>query len=219
MALRNAKIILLNRANKQNKELLDFIKRNIQDLIRRARLKFSFYCIDQDEVQGYSRKGVRNFPAMQIEGRTFEKSSLIIQELIAFTKTTRQPAVAKSDEEEIDDYLRKEITDGVTKDSSGKFIQPKEDEDEASKINSEIRSKMIEEEQRRGIHRAQQQDPTYEPPHRAEPREEYRPPMQPRRDNIDPGDAVETLARMHPKSAEEQKDNELLRMLYERVGQ
>ena len=199
MALRTAKIFVLNRANKQNKELLDFINKNINDIILKGCIKFDFRKIDIDDVDNYSQRGIREFPSMQIDGRIISKPNIIIQELIAHMRANKIVAPPKTDEEVVNDYLREEVTAGVAKDSKGKYIQPKEEEDEQSKINSEIRSKMIEEEKRRGLLRAGASEDR--PARRDNDMQEQRQPARPvyREDNVDPGSALDVLNHTRPR--------------------
>ncbi len=246
MVLQSASIVFNDSASQFNKDLTDFLNRNLETAIRKGGITFQFKIAKPADLAGLRQMGVKRLPAMLINNKPFVGVPDIIAEIRARVKNSRQTAPEKSEDEVIRDYQMQALGN-VTTDKDGKFQihdEPEKDdkEDLMAAFNREI--------QRRGAtagHNNREDDdeqpvmrrPPPKQPSRTTERDmgndddedemmahqqPRRPPArpQPRADNIDnPSmtDAFESLKAIgRNATGEDMQDDQMMAALLDRMG-
>jgi len=134
-------IIFNDNSSKYNRDLIDFLRRNIENAIVKGRITFNFKIAEMSELESLREKGITRLPAMTVDNEIYIGVPEIINEIRKKIKTSKQKALPKTDDEILNDYNFRALGD-VKKDPTGKFII-KEDEDTdelnlQSKMNAEV---------------------------------------------------------------------------------
>lgn len=241
MPMTVATIYFNDSASRFNKDLVDFLRRNIENAIRQGRLSFNFKIAQTGELADLRKSGIKRLPAMRIGNSISIGVPDIIKDIRTRVQTSKAPAVAKTEEEIVREYQMAAIGN-VTKDADGKLVVHDQDEGDINK--DDLQHKLQKEMERRGL--AQNAAANGEPADRLAPKppprptdrradrdndyEETRPPAQagyatpraPQRpDNIDNpemADAMASLARVGRNATREDKeDDALMRTLLEKI--
>ena len=138
-------IIFNDNSSKYNRDLVDFLKRNIESAIIKGRITFNFKIAEMSELENLREKGITRLPAMTVDNEIYIGVPEIIDEIRKRIKTSKQKAVPKTDDEILTDYNFRALGD-IKKDPTGKFII-KEDEDQDETLN--LQAKMNSEVDRR----------------------------------------------------------------------
>ena len=245
MVLQAASIVFNDSASQFNKDLTDFLRRNLETAIRKGGLTFHFKIAKAADLAGLRQMGVKRLPAMIISGKPYVGVPDIIAEIRARVKNSRFEAAEKTEDEIVRDYQIQALGH-ITKDAEGRLQvhdEPERDDSQymMAKFNREI--------QRRGAaagHAADNDDldgppqrmqrPPPQPsrdvdrdmeeddePRRPAGRQAYAPARPPARpdnlDNPNMGDAFESLQRIgRNATAEDAKDDEMMGALLARMG-
>lgn len=234
MVLQVAEIIFNDTPSKFNKDLTDFLKRNIDTIIMKGRIKFRFKVAKAQELNDLRNRGIKRLPAMIIGDRPYVGVPTIIEELRNSVKKSKKVAAPKSEEEVLREYFDKTLGE-IKKDSDGKIIQPDDQEDENRQ--PDLTGDLTRELQRRGLagggdggsnrgNRRMQQRPTPSKPSRDaiqdDDYEDRRPPpivhRQQREDNVEVGDPLTTLENLQQRGGEDARDDDLMRQLLQKMG-
>lgn len=247
MPLTVATIYFNDTASKFNKDLTDFLKRNIEKSIRQGRLSYSFKITQTNELAELRRMGIKRLPAMVIGKTTCIGVPEIIEEIHKRVKNSRAPAPPKTEDEIVREFQMAALGN-VTKDADGKLVVNDNEPDEVNE--NDLKGRAMAEMQRRGL--AQEGAGNAEPAERLRPKpqprapdrtadrdddfEDRRPPPvtqgngyatprnqpRPRADNLDNpqmGDAFAALGRVgRNATAEDRKDDELMANLLAKIG-
>lgn len=248
MTLTVATIYFNDTASKFNKDLTEFLRRNIEKSIRQGRLSYSFKITQTNELADLRRKGIKRLPAMVVGNTTCIGVPEIIEEIHKRVKNSRAPAQPKTEDEIVREYQLAALGN-VTKDADGKLVVNDNESDEVAE--DDLKGRALAEMQRRGLSQsgagngepADRMRPKPQPkaPDRTADRdddfEDRRPPpithgntgyaqprnqQRPRDDNLDnPGmqDAYASLNRVgRNATAEDRKDDELMANLLSKIG-
>jgi hypothetical protein len=145
MVLQSASIIFNDTCSRFNKDLVDYLRRNIETAIRKGGVTFQFKIAQTADLAGLRRRGIKALPAMIIGNQNFVGVPDIVAELRKRVKNSSGEVATKTDEEIINDYQMQSLYDNnVKKNSDGKFDvtnEPDKDESEELKaaLNREIR--------------------------------------------------------------------------------
>jgi len=242
MVVQTAELLLNDTPSRYNKDLTDFLERNIQTIITKGQIKFRFRIIKPSEISSLRAKGVKRLPAMMLQNRPYIGVPVIVEELRKRVKRSKSTAAPKSEEEVLNDYFN-ETLGNIKYDDEGKHILPQDDgdDDDRANLGNLYQQEMKRREggdddggnrggrgaNRRGPpkpDRYAQQDNDYEEdtggygdtmrPGRA-------PAPAPRLDNIEhaeAGDPMATLNAMKPKNGRQSQDDDMMRTLLERMG-
>lgn len=230
-------VIFNNKPSKHNKDLTDFLKRNLRAILVKGHVRFQFTIARTRDLKELRNKGINRLPAMIIKDKNFIGVPNIVQELHARVKNSKKQAPPKSEEEVLQDFFTQQL--GVTIGEDGKHIVP--DDDEYGNDGSDNRMSQVSKEMERrnitqkGLDLDQHDDrvrknnrPSGPSNTRKNTRSETdfetpqrpsRPPnAQSRMDNIDTGvgDAIEVLNKMRP--AQDSRDDDMMRQLLEKMS-
>jgi len=128
MSTRRIKVLFKDTSSRHNKELTDFLKRNLKDIIMRGCISFEFVVVRPDDVKKVMREGVNKLPALVDNHNVVVGTPLIVEFLRKAIKNSRTAARVKTSEEQIFDLQRSVVMAGCSK-VDGKF-QTSEDNDE-----------------------------------------------------------------------------------------
>lgn len=169
MPLSVATIYFNDSASRFNKDLVDFLKRNIEKSIRQGRLSYSFKIAQTSELSDLRKIGIKRLPAMVLGKMTRIGVPDIIDEIRRRVENSRSPAPPKTEDEIVRDY-QMEALGNITKDADGKLVVNDRDTDDVSE--DDLKGRALAEMQRREL--AQQGAAN------GDPTERLRPPPQPR---------------------------------------
>ncbi len=102
------KILLLNKKNNVNMDLLRFFKKNLLALNQRGNV-FDWITVEQDELTEYSEQGITRFPALVSNNTKIIGTEQIIRHLTggaSKTSKTRSAAVQTTGDIDVQQYLR-----------------------------------------------------------------------------------------------------------------
>jgi len=142
-----AKIIFNDTASQFNKDLTDFLRRNLETAIRRGQMTFHFKIAKTSDIAELRNMGIKRLPAMLINNRHFIGVPDIIGEIRNRVKNSKAEAPTKTDEEVIREFQIASLGN-VTKDEEGHFKivddpEADENEDMMAKYNREIERRNL----------------------------------------------------------------------------
>lgn len=142
MVLQAASIVFNDSASQFNKDLTDFLKRNLETAIRKGGLSFQFKIAKPADLAGLRQMGVKRLPAMLINNKPFVGVPDIIAEIRVRVKNSRNVAPEKSEDEIVREFQMAALGN-ITKDVKGRLQvhdEPENDESESlmAAFNREI---------------------------------------------------------------------------------
>ncbi len=147
MVLQSASIVFNDSASQFNKDLTDFLSRNIETAIRKGGLSFQFKIAKPSDLSELRKMGVKKLPAMIINSKSYIGVPGIIAEIRARVKNSKRIAPTKSEEEVINDYQMSELWGNATKDSEGRIqLNDAPESDDTEALMASVSKEM----QRRG---------------------------------------------------------------------
>jgi hypothetical protein len=146
MVLQSASIVFNDTSSQYNKDLTDFLNRNLETAIRKGGLSFQFKIAKATDLAELRQMGVKKLPAMIINSKSFIGVPDIISEIRSRVKNSKHMAPVKSEEEVINDYQMSELWGNATKDANGIQIHDTPDEEETESLMAAVNKEM----QRRG---------------------------------------------------------------------
>lgn len=141
MPLKTAEVIFNNTPSKFNKDLTDFLKRNMEAIIFRGQIKFKFKLASSKDLSTLRSKGITRLPAMRIDGRNHINVPTIIGEIRRRVKTSKTTASMKSNEEFLDEYMKNAIGD-IKKDDDGRIIAEELDQEELEENGEKLLNEL-----------------------------------------------------------------------------
>jgi hypothetical protein len=229
MSLQSASVIFADSSSRFNKELTDYLHRNIENGIRRGCLSFNFKIARPADLPGLRQKGVKRLPAMLIGNKPFVGVPAIIQEIQTRIKTSKTVAAGRTDDEIVRDYHTK-VLGNVVKNAEGKLeVKDKDDDDDIDTLPAQLQAKFNKEIQKRGKsigHDETQQATQTQPSRRmTQDNDEYNYNARPnkRQNNINSNDhmadAHESLQRIsRGATGDDAQDDALMGTLLSRMG-
>jgi hypothetical protein len=220
MGIRVVDLVLSDTASQKNKELTEYIERNLDKIINKAQIKFKFICAKPTDLPNLRSQGIKGLPALVDNKAHYIGVSNIIDQLRKLVKTSKTTATPKSEEEVLTEFFNKELN--IKFDQEGKHVATNDDDDDEAKID--YQAKVAREQSRRKI--GSNQNPYQDPPeeqrrpsntlfddHPPQRRGGGPPQQQPRADNVQQ-DPVEVVKRMSTGT----QDDELLEMMIGKIG-
>lgn len=128
MSTQLAEILLNDSPNKYNLELTDFIKRNLELIIVKGNIRFKFRIVKPKELDEVHKSGIKRLPAMKFLKKNYIGVPVIIEILREVVKNSKTCIPKKTEVELLDEYYKTQMD--VKKNSDGKHIVPKEEEDD-----------------------------------------------------------------------------------------
>ena len=227
MTLQAASIIFADSASRFNKDLTDYLKRNIETANRRGGLSFIFKIARPTDISNLRQKGVKRFPAMLINDKPFVGVPSIIQEIQKRIRTNKSIVLDKTADEEIRDY-HTQILGNIVKNAEGKLeVKDRDDDDDKETMSAQLQSKFNKEIQKRGHSighgETQNNQPSRQATRDTEETNYNTRGHQPRANNVnidDPmADAKESLRRISKNATgEDAQDDALMGTLLARMG-
>ncbi len=245
MVLQSASIVFNDSASQFNKDLTDFLRRNIETAVRKGGITFQFKIAKPSDLAGLRRKGIKRLPAMTIGKNYYIGVPDIIGEIRKRVKTSRHEAAVKTEEEIVRDYQMSALGD-IKKDAEGKFVineEPEKDDSESlmSAFNRELQRRGAaaghgnpdeDDEDRnrrqrparpsRDVENDLEEEEEEERPRKRRPAARRDMPQQPRSDNLDnPGmaEAMDSLRRIgRHATGDDAQDDAMMATLLGRMG-
>lgn len=242
-----AEIIFNDTRSQRNKDLVQFIKRNIEAIILRAQIKFRFRINRSEDLPKYRQRGITKFPAMVIENKSYMDSSCIIDHLSIRIKRSKTVAQGKSEDEKLHEFMMNEMGgEHAERDGDGKILVDRLDQEEISEddIGAKLSTAAMRETERRKvdtsngkkrpsssrqldarpIDRAAEQDDNFDnrmPPIERDANSRGRLERGPRRDNVDDidvGASVAGSAAAIVGKMNNGEDEDLMAAFLEKIG-
>ena len=135
-------IMFNDNSSRYNKDLVDFLNRNLEAAILKGRMRFNFKKVESNELSKVRDMGIKRLPAMKIGENLYFGVPSIIEEIRRITKHSNKFATPKTEEEVLLEYQYSEVFSNV-KSINGNKVELKETEDAAevnfsNKVNYEI---------------------------------------------------------------------------------
>lgn len=127
-----ARLIFRDSQSKHNKDLVTFLRRNLDNIIRKGHVQFTYEIAEEGTMNELKAQGIRKLPAMIINKIPFVGTASIIEELSTRVKRSKKIAAPKDDAENINDFMRNEITRGMKKQGDGLTFDDDSDSDRDS---------------------------------------------------------------------------------------
>jgi hypothetical protein len=229
MSVQSASIIFADSSSRCNKDLTDYLQRNIEFAIRRGGLSFNFKIAKPSDTSNLRQRGIKRLPAMIIANTPYIGTPNIIHEIQNRIRTNKNIAAEKTDEETIRDY-HTQVLGNIVKNADGKLeVKDNDNDDNSDTLPAQLQSKFNEEIQRRGISTTSSNDTQKTQPSRQSTRDvgnttynrgNQRPNNVASVDDADPmAEAFESLKRVSKNAAgEEAQDDALMGTLLARMG-
>lgn len=224
MVVQTAELFFNDTPSRYNKDLTDFLERNIRTIITKGQIQFRFKIMKSKDINSLRAKGIRRLPAMILRSKPFIGVPIIVEELRKSVKRSKTVAAPRSDEEMVRDYMY-ETLGNIQHDADGKHIIPKEEMDDEADLGGLYQAEM---QRRNGGNDSRDtrrappkpdrqaiQDNDYD----EQPRQQHQPP--PRMNNVDqnePGSATAALNNLTRSNGKHNQDDEMLRTLMDRIG-
>lgn len=228
MVLKAASLIFNDSSSPFNKELIEFLRRNLESVILKCSIMFHFKIAKAAELKELKDMGITRLPAMTIGKDHYIGVPNIVSELRNRVKLNTDTAAMKTDDEILRDFQISALGD-VKKNSDGQFVINDNDDDE-DKDKNELMSAFNKEIARRTGNTAPNENklkPT-------RPNQETSRPSQPshqnnsnhskqknnresREDNVD--DAMQSLKNIRKStSSDDAQDDNMMEALLARMG-
>jgi hypothetical protein len=224
--LRVAEVILNNTPSQFNKDLTDFLERNLKPIIYRAMIKFKFVVAHENDLPKLRNNGIKRLPVMIIDGKQYTSVPLIIEELQKRVRNSKNVAAPKTEDEILADHFKHTLGD-IKHDRDGKIDTSSfndDEEDDHAAMGAKLTDAAMKEAARRNLksdNNVYKQQPKYEDTGR-----QYTNKSQPDRrqndrpDNVqnkDAGDPMRALSNMKSKG-EKSPDDDLMEALLAKMG-
>lgn len=136
MALQLVEIIFNDTPSKYNRDLTEFLKRNIETIILKGKLKLKFTIANNNDLNKLVEIGVKRLPVMFIQKKSFVSVPIIVEEIRRIVNNSKNIAPPKNEDEVLQDHFNACIGQ-IRKGNDGKIQLPKENdeyEDEENKM-------------------------------------------------------------------------------------
>lgn len=225
MPLQRFDLIFNDTPSQHNKDLTDYLSRNIRDVIVKGNIKLHFKIAKTADLQDIRRKGIKRLPALvPIRGRAIIGVPKIIEFLRVGVRKSKGTVAPKSEDEVLQDYFTKEL--GASHDGE-KIVIPDDDDEGMDNIGDELHSKFMEAQRARSesMNKPKSRTANREPPPKPSrdmvPDDEYtnRAPQPMERGNniLEPGDPRASLNAIS-KGGKTSVDDDMMMKLIERSG-
>ena len=230
--LRVAEVIFNNTPSQFNKDLTDFLKRNIKPIIYRAMIKFKFVVAHEDDLPKLRNNGIKRLPIMIIDGKQYTSVPLIIDELQKRVRNSKGIAAPKTEDEILADHYKHTLGD-IKHDRDGKIDTSSfndDEEDDSEAMGNKLTEAAMKEANRRNLKSEnniyKQQPVKYEDTGRqysakaSDTSRQYDRRQNDRPDNVqnkDAGDPMRALSNMKSKG-EKSPDDDLMEALLAKMG-
>jgi len=141
MVIKTAEIIFNNNQSKFNKDLIDFLKKNINVIIIRAQIKFRFLIVNPDEFDNLKSRGIARLPAMIFQKKNYVSVPDIVEELKNQVSNSKASAQPKTEEEVIQDYFKESLGD-IKTDSEGKILVNEMDQEDENNEKRQLENNL-----------------------------------------------------------------------------
>jgi hypothetical protein len=148
--LQVAEVIFNNTRSQINKDLTEFLKRNLKPIILRASVQFKFTIAHKDDLPAMRDNGIKRLPVMIINNKHYTSVPMIITELQKRVKHSKTVAAPKSEAEVLSDYFKHELGD-IKTDRDGKIDTSKFADDDEEDMGSKLTEAAMKEVSRRNI--------------------------------------------------------------------
>jgi hypothetical protein len=226
MVVQTAELVFNDNPSKYNKDLTDFLKRNISTIITKGQIRFRFKIAKASDLTALRQRGIKRLPAMILHDQPYIGVPVIVEELRTRVKKSKQTASPKSEDEVLDEYYRKTLGN-LKKDVDGKHIIPDDDDDDDDDDGVvDLGSKYHKEISRRNPvddvnHRTAPRNAPPKPDRLAVQDDDFNERIPPaRKNNVaekNAGDPIATLDSMKPKNGEQADEDNMMRTLLERI--
>lgn len=122
-------LILNDKPSKFNKDLLDYINRNMNEIVIKGRIKFKISITRPHQLDGLRSRGIKKLPSLVLDKKIYAGVPEIIDMLGKRVKTSKQMAINKTDDEFIHDYQASSIMKDVKRGTDNKIIGFIDDDD------------------------------------------------------------------------------------------
>jgi hypothetical protein len=146
-------IIFYEDDKEKNKELTDYLDKNLKEIITKCNIYFNFIIATENDKDKLNKDGILLLPALLPKNAKPVLGLKNIYKYINYCINNPQPKRPKTEEEILQEFMNKEIQDGVSKvkDGNKKKLIIKDDENTDEFSNDNINRKIQNEQRKRGL--------------------------------------------------------------------
>jgi hypothetical protein len=150
----NCNLIFHEDDNETNKELTKYLDKNLNEILHKGKIYFNFIIATANDKIKLKKDGILDLPALIPENVNPIIGIKNIYKYINYCIKNPQQKKVKSEEEILQEFMNKEIQDGVKKVKDGnkkKLIINQEEDNDDEFSNDNINRKIQNEQKKRGI--------------------------------------------------------------------
>lgn len=138
MSLQLATLIFNDSASEKNRDLIEFLRRNLEASIKKGGLTFDYTIITPGKLLELRNSGIKHLPAMKINNYTYTGVSKIIEEIRRRIQLSKNLLPEKSDDEILLEYNMQQMNGETVKDANGRihFTDDNDDQEQDFKLNA-----------------------------------------------------------------------------------
>ena len=151
--MQELQIVFNENADEINKELTDYLDKNLDEIIYKANVYFKFIIATEKDKLKLKKDGITKLPAII----SFDMKPVVgLQNVYKYIKYAMQHKIKpeiKTEDEILQDFMSKEIQDGVSrvKEGNKKKVVIKEEDEDDEFSNDNINRKIQTEQKKRGM--------------------------------------------------------------------
>ena len=145
--IRNVELIINDTPTRNNKDLIDFLHKNLDTIVVRARIKLKFNLAKPHDISSFRDRGLTKFPALIDDGDTCVGVTNIVENLRKRVRSSKRSAPPKNETEVLNEFMHAEAFQGVGKTTDGVFEVPKDDDEDD--IGTQLEQQAMRESSRR----------------------------------------------------------------------
>ncbi len=221
-------IIFNDSASQFNKDLTDFLNRNLSLAIKKGGMLFHFKIAKPKDLTDLRNKGIKRLPAMIINESYFIGVPDIIKEINIRIKSSTSEIAPKTEEEMIRSFQLNILGNPkINNDKDKKIVFDDKDDDDKDDDSKELTAKLNNEVKRRGINnvntnlqgdRHMENNGQARNLNRNQTTDSDDDEYSPRADNLQTAIANANAKHAENGEANDLKDDEMLRSMLERIG-
>ena len=153
MAFQELKLIFNEKSNQINMELTNYLDKNLSEIIYKANIYFRFIIATEADNISLKKEGITKLPAIILPKNKPILGLQNIYKYIKYAMTNKIKQNIKTEEEILQDFMNKEIQNGVSrvKEGSKKKVVIKEEEENDEFSSDNINRRIQNEQKKRGL--------------------------------------------------------------------
>ncbi len=213
------KIIITYKASKNNRKLLEFVKRNLSKTVGNN-IKYHFTVAFNEDREYYSKKGIRTFPCVIYQSKKVSGTDRVV----AFIQDLVRQRVEEQENQPVgellDDYFKESLGDKRSMEQEGDETSANPDDmgrDHMAQVQNELERRNLKTEHLKNYREGGETAPKNLPPSKRKAlAKKHAPQQSQRKNNVDADPPVgDAMKNLKPSSQQEAADDALMLQFFE----